>query len=126
MKNVVLVVAMLCGLLGCSNKPSAMSVCKELEAAGVGKNCHNATKRGLLGRAARDAVVIDLPNGKTGGVLSFDDTDAFEATVSAYAKASIFMGRHRYGNAKALIFVNLDSESDDGAGNKAKRVVDEL
>lgn len=121
-------IAALCALGACdklSPKPTAMAVCKQLEAKKVASKC-KADKPGGIGAAAVERVVFDLPHGETGQVLRFDDDRAFHAADDAFAAASVLAGRHRYGKKSAGIFVQLNSETDDKVGAKAKAVVDGL
>lgn len=112
-------------LVGCS-KPQipASDVCTKLVAAGVASNCKTEPPGGL-GAAASEHVVFDLPSvpGKTGQVLRFDKASDYEATSKAFDAAAVLAGRHRYGSASALIYVQLHSGAPADVGAKAAAVV---
>ncbi|HEX7601640.1 MAG TPA: hypothetical protein VF316_08550 [Polyangiaceae bacterium] len=46
--------------------------------------------------------------------------------VTAYEAAAILAGPHRYGSAKALIFVQLSDKASLDVGKKARGIVDAL
>jgi hypothetical protein len=121
MRSVVLV----CLLVACAAKPSAMSVCTKLGAAGVATECKSESPSGL-GAAARERVVFNIPGGATGQVLAFDKSSDYDATVKAFDAAATLAGRHRYGSASALVFVQLNAETAQSLGTNAKLVVEEL
>lgn len=114
-------------IAACSKPPTASAVCDKLVAAGVGKNCRTGAPAGLAA-AAKDEAELDLasPIGKTAAVYSFDSDEAYKATVTAFAGVAALAGPHRYGNGKARIFVQMNSEAPNDLGAKAKAVVDAL
>lgn len=115
-------------LLGCgSSGPSAMEVCKQLEAADLGDGC-TSKESGGLGAAAAETVAIDIPEpkGKTCQVMRFADAKSYEATVEAFEGARGLAGPHRYGSSKARIFVQCNSEMPKAAGAKVESIVDAL
>jgi hypothetical protein len=83
---------------------------------------------GLLGKAASEFVTFDLPSvqGKTGRVLRFRTADAYADAVAGYEAAAMLVGPHRYGSAKALIFVQLNNAAPTDVGAKAAAVVTAL
>lgn len=113
-------------LLGCG-KPSAMDVCKKLEAAGVAANCRVDQPNGL-GAGAAEKVAFDLPSVPTkgGAVMRFEREEVYTSTESAFTAAAALAGPHRYGSKKALIFVQMNDKAPADVGQKAKAVVDGL
>lgn len=115
MKLVAVAVAV--AALGCGAKPTAESVCRQIEAAGVGKGCTSA-KPEMMSARARTRFNFDLVHvpGKTGQVLDFASGDDYDATEKAFAAAALLAGPHRYGNASTRIFVQVNSGAslDDG------------
>lgn len=126
MRTALMVVGLV--FLACSaKKPSAMDVCKKLEADGVAAKCAADTPGGI-GAAAKERVTFELPSvpGESGQVLSFEREDFYDSTEKAFAAAAALAGRHQYGSKKALIFVQLNSETGADVGAKAKAIVDGL
>lgn len=125
--NRIVIALLVVGALGCGKKPTAMAVCKQIEAAGVGTGCKE-DKPGGLGAAASEKAVFDLPTvpGKGGAVYAFPNDDAFEATEKAFEGAAMLAGPHRYGSKKARIFVQMNEGADLEVGKKAKAVVEGL
>ena len=121
----ILVLAAL--VAGCSSPPSAATVCQKLAAAGVAANCRPSAPGGL-GAAASERQEFDLPDvaGKTGQVLRFADAAGYDATVKAFDAAAVLAGPHRYGSAKARVYVQLNSGAAADVGAKARAVVDSL
>jgi hypothetical protein len=114
---------------GCGAKPNPVDVCKSLEAAGVAKagTCKE-DKPGMISARAQEMQSFELANvpGEGGQVLSFANADAYTATTTAFEKAAMLAGPHRYGSAKALIFVQMNAGASLEDGKKAKAVVDAL
>jgi len=110
---------------GCKKEPppTALSVCAQLEAAGVATNCRDKAPKGL-GADALEAADFDLksPEGKTGQVLSFRNQEDLDDTVKDFKKMKVLAGRHRYKAKSALIFVQLN----EGASTSAGRITEEL
>ena len=127
MRMTMLVMFLAASTAGCATPPTASEVCKKLESAGVAKGCKQTVPSAMNARA-KEEYVFDLiaPKGKTGHVLGFEKTDDYDATVKAYEAMAILAGSHRYGSAKARIFVQLNSEASLDTGKKAKAVVDGL
>jgi hypothetical protein len=113
-------------LVGCSKSPTAMSVCKQLEAGGVASSCHPGTKD-ALSLGAAEKVEFDLPSvpSKTGQVLRFDSDEQYDKTVESFGKLRL-AGPHRYASRATRIFVHVDSEVPAEVGTKAKAVVEAL
>lgn len=126
MKRVICVGIVLL-LAGCAKKPTAMEVCKKVEASGVGANCREGQPGGL-GAAAVENAQFDLPSvaGKTGQVMRFDSEEFYANTETAYGNAAMLAGPHRYGSKKALIFVQANDGLSVENGKKLKDVVDGL
>jgi hypothetical protein len=114
-------------LAACGSKSShtAESVCKQLEAASVGTACVEGSRQGLKGKST-SAWEITLPHGEQGSIMQFSGAADFNATVEAFEEMSLLAGPHRYGNGNALIFVQLNSETEEAIAQKAKGVVDGL
>lgn len=114
-------------LVGCSKKPTAADVCQKLTGQGLAANCHEA-KPGGLGAAAVERFDFDLPSvpGKSAGVMRFDKEETFDSTVRAFEGAAVLAGPHRYGNKKALIFVQANEGLSLEEGKKLKAAVDGL
>jgi hypothetical protein len=112
---------------GCSKSVTAMDVCRTLEKDGVAANCRE-DKPGGLGAAAIENAQFDLPSvpGKTGQVMRFDRSDAFEATETLFVKAAMLAGPHRYGNKQKMIFVQINQGLSLELGKAAKATVDKL
>lgn len=108
-------------------RPTAMQVCLKLIDAGVARGCAPG-KPGGLGGGAVEQVVFDLPSvpGKTAQILRYDRDDAFEQADKAFLAAVLFVGPHRYGNAKARIFLQMNEGASMEVGQKAKAVIDGL
>jgi hypothetical protein len=114
-------------LVACSKGPTAADVCKKLETDGVARGCKQ-DKPAMISARAKEKYAFDLVSvpGKTGQVLSFERGDDFAATEKAMREAGMLAGPHRYGNAKARIFVQLNSDASLEVGNKTKAIVDAL
>lgn len=121
------VFALLALVFGCASRPTASEVCKKIEGAGLGKNCRETSPKGLNARA-RHMVDFDLPSvpGKGAGVLEFEKDDDYEATVKAFEAAALLAGPHRYGNAKARIFVQANDKLGLAEGNKLRALIEGL
>lgn len=115
-------------LLACKSKPGALDVCRKLEADGVAARCELTQERGGLVGAAKERVNFDIPSnpGNKGQVLTFNSENDLDATTKGFDAAAMLAGRHRYANRSALVFVQLNSETNDATGSKAKAVVDGL
>lgn len=114
-------------VMGCTKKPTAMTVCQKIEATGVGKNCREG-KPGGLGAAAIEDAAFDLPSvpGKGGAVMRFENEGAYDRTVDAFERAAMLAGPHRYGSKRALIFVQMNEGLSMEDGRKVRSVVDAL
>lgn len=125
--TMLLILATVAATLGCQAKPTAAEVCAKLESAGVAKNCKQNVPSAVNARAKEEYVFnLVAPAGKTGHVLAFDKADDYDATVKAYEAMAMLAGSHRYGSAKARIFVQFNSQASLDTGKKAKAVVDGL
>lgn len=112
---------------GCSKSPAAREICSKLEAAGLGRGCHEVKPEKLSARAAEryDFDLASLP-GKGAAVMSFAKDDDYEATVKAYEAAAMFAGPHRYGSPRARIFVQANDGLSLEDGKKLKTFVESL
>jgi len=106
-------------------KPTADAVCTQLVAAGVATNCV-VKQPGGIGAAADKAMDFDLAHDAKGQVLTFRSEADFKATIGAFDAAAVLAGKHRYGSESALTFVQLNAQTPDAVGDKAKAVVDGL
>lgn len=111
----------------CSKPPTATGVCKQLETAGVAAGCHTA-QAGGLGGAASEYVEFELPSvpGHGGAVYRFQTDADYTTTTDGFQRAAALAGPHRYGNAKARTFVQMNSGASSEVGAKVKAVVDSL
>lgn len=123
----VLTIGALLGATACAKTPTAADVCKKLESDGIAKAC-KPDKPAMISGRAKEKYAFDLASvpGKTGQVLSFDRDDDFTATETAFREAGMLAGPHRYGNAKARIFVQLNDQASPEVGQKTKAVVNGL
>jgi hypothetical protein len=106
---------------------SAKAICEALTSKGFGTNC-TEDKPGGLGAAAWERYAFDLPDpkGKTCQILTFKTDADFQATLKAFDGAAALAGPHRYGNAKARVFVQCNSDMPRDAGSKLEQAVAEL
>ncbi len=115
-------------LVGCGGGGvTAEAACKKIEAAGIAKGCKEVKPEGLNARAASkwDGELVAVP-GKMVGAMSFTDDEGFQATTKAFEGAAMLAGPHRYGNAKARIFVQANSGLSLEEGKKLKALVEGL
>jgi hypothetical protein len=113
-------------LAGCSNRPTAMSVCRKLEDAHVAKDC-KGDEPGGIGAAAKERVVFKLVESKkTGQVLTFESHDAYTRTVDNFEKMKKLAGPHRFGDESTLVFVQLNSEASGEEVSGTHQVLDGL
>lgn len=105
----------------------AKAVCDKLAAAGFGSGCKQTEPHGLASAAwlAYDLELVE-PKGKTCGVFSFKRTTDFDATTKAFDKAAALAGPHRYGNAKALVFVQCNKGMERSKGEELEKVISSL
>ena len=123
-------VSLLFAAPGCGkNSVSAESVCKALETEGIATqgSCKKDEPK-MVSAKAKTKYSFDLASveGETGQVLDFADESSFDATVAVFDEMAMLAGPHRYGSAKAMIFVQFNSGASAEIGNKAKAVVDGL
>jgi hypothetical protein len=125
MKKIAAVLVLLSA--SCARQPSAAEVCAKLEAAGIARGCHEV-KPGGISAGARERVDFDLVSvpGKGAGVMSYDSPEAYEACVKAHEAAAIIVGPHRYGSAKARIFVQMNEGASLEVGKKTRAIVEGL
>jgi hypothetical protein len=111
-------------MLGCAAKPDASSICKQIEAAGIGTSC-TQVKPEIINARAKTKVDFDLVRvpGKKGAVLDFASADDYSATVNAYAAAAMLAGPHRYGNPSTHIFVQLNTGASLEDGGAVSAIV---
>jgi len=107
------------------NKPTAMEVCRKFADTSAASGCVRKTPAGL-GADAKEAVSFDLPHGKTGQVLRFEDADDYKECKAGFAKHALLAGPYRWGNKSALLFVQLNSETDPAVAAKIKRILDKF
>ncbi|MDC3985790.1 hypothetical protein [Polyangium jinanense] len=114
-------------LLSACTKPTAKEAADKLVAAGVLANCTQEPPRGLNARAS-EYWKCELPSvpGEGAGVMTFADDDAYQTTIKAFDGAAVLAGPHRYGNARARVFVQMNQGASLEVGNKAKAIVDSL
>ena len=114
-------------VLGCTKTPTAQEACGQLEAAGVAKGCHEVKPEALSARSSArvDFDLVHVP-GKGGAVMFFAKEDDFEATVKMYEAAAMFAGPHRYGNPKARIFVQMNTDASLEEGKQVKALIEGL
>ncbi len=125
--------AALC-LFGCdkvasivSPKPSAKEACEKLVAAGLGSGCKEVKPEGVNVRcASKYDFDLKAPAGKGAGVMSFANAEDYKFTVDLYTSTAMIAGPHRYGNEKALVFVQMNRDASLEDGKKAKAVIDAL
>lgn len=115
-----------CGSSG-SAPSTAASVCAQIADSGVGAAC-GQDEPGGLGIGAIENYTFTLPSvpGESGQVMVFDDPAIYEKTVEAYDDMRGLAGPHRYGNADALVFVQINEGLSAGNGEKVKAIVDGL
>lgn len=102
-------------------------LCQALEQAGIARGCERALPGGINARARMryDFDLVSVP-GEGGSVLSFETTDDYEATVSAYAEVAVLAGPHRYGNRDRLVFVQLNEGAPLDVGDRVRSIVEGL
>ncbi len=127
MKTAIILALVVLG--GCAAKPSAESVCKRFEAEGIAKpgSCKQVSPAMLSARAKEkyDLELVSVP-GKSAGVMTFENAEAYDATVKAFEGAAMLAGPHRYGNASKLVFVQMNDGASVDVGKKSKAIVDAL
>ena len=111
---------------GCRKPPSAMDVCLRLEKEQLATQC-TVGQVGGLGSAAREHVDFDLPSnpGHKGQVLAFNELSDLQATDHAYEAMAALAGRHRYASSKARIFVQLNAQTPEEAGQRIKKIIEQ-
>jgi hypothetical protein len=102
---------------------TAMDACRRFEAAGAAKNCREESVEPALTPGAKQRVLFDLPSGKPGQVFSFGDKDDYEKSAKSIEDLSS-AGRHRWGNAKSKIYVQLNKNADDAEAQKIHDALD--
>lgn len=126
-RNLAVLLIISAAALGCAKAPTAQDACSKLEAAGVAKGCREVKAEVINARAKTkyDFDLVHVP-GKKGAVLDFAKDEDYEATVKAYEAAAMFAGPHRYGNPKALIFVQMNTDATLEEGKQVKALIDRL
>jgi len=115
-------------LPGCGGQPSAMEVCKKLEAAGIAENCREGQKTGASA-IAKEKAEFDVPKlaaNRPSEVLTFNQDREFLNTVKTYNELGTHNGMHRYGNANRRVFVAIHEDAAAELADKAQKIVDEL
>jgi len=117
--------ALLC--VACSSHPSAMDVCRKLEAAGVASGCKEGNATGVYSAAKQVAEfeVVGL-TGLKGFALTFAQSATYDNTVRSYTELGSRSADHRAGNRKRLVFVTLPEQASADLSEKAEKVVGEL
>lgn len=112
---------------GGSGKPTAREVCEKLVEQGIARNCRSATPRGMSASARDryDFSLASLPS-RTGTALTMSSRADYDRVVDLYRATAILTGPHRYGSARALVFVTLDEKASTSVGNRTRDVVDGL
>jgi hypothetical protein len=114
-------------LVACSGQPSAMSVCKKLEAEGVATNCRVGQKSGAAA-VAKERVEFDVPKvgGKPGEVLVFAEEREYLITVSTYNRIGAYNGLNRFGSRDRLVFTAFSEHAAPELAEKAQKVIEAL
>jgi hypothetical protein len=115
-------------LVGCSGQPSALEVCKKLEAAGIAENCREGQKYGASA-IAKEKAEFDLPKiptNRPSEVLTFNQDREFLNTVKTYNEFGTHNGMHRYGNSNRRVFVAIHEDAPAELADKAEKIVDGL
>lgn len=122
-----LAIAVLLGLSACGGGPTAMDVCKKLEAGGVAKDCQEAQPTGFNASAEQVASFeVSGLSGRTGVVLKFSSTNTYDATSRTYTQMGALNAEHRFGQRDRLFFVSLNEKTSQAVADKAKGIVDGL
>lgn len=92
--------------------------------AGILAGCVQKPPKGLNARASEyfDCELPSVP-GEGAGVMVFAKPEDFAATVKGFEEMALLAGSHRYGNEKALVFVQLNENASVDVGNKTKAIV---
>jgi hypothetical protein len=129
MRTITIALAAFLSFAGCSklSPPTPKGVADKLTAEGILTNCTQAQPKAFTARAS-EVWSCDLPSvpGKGANVMGFADDAAYEATVKAFEGAALLAGGHRYGNAKARIFVQMNQDAPLEIGQKTKGIIDGL
>lgn len=118
-------------LLACGSAapPTAADVCARLEHDGiaVAGSCVRAQPDGANARAREryDFNLVSLP-AERGAAMTFATADDYRATVETYASLAMIAGAHRYGNERALVFVQLNHDAPLDVGDRVRAIVDGL
>lgn len=114
-------------VVGCSKPPSALGVCQRLYGAGVAANCHGGkpTGPGAAAVESADFELAEVPEHE-GTVYRFDTADSYDKALDAFAAAVMATASRRYGSRKALVVVQLSSDTPSDIAANAKAIVDRL
>lgn len=102
---------------------NAMDACNRFVAAGAASGCHEETVEPALTPGAKQRVLFQLPSGKKGQVMSFDDRDAYDKSAKNIEEMSS-AGKHRWGAKNAKIYVQLNKDATEDEAAKVKSVLD--
>jgi hypothetical protein len=102
---------------------TAMDACHRFESAGFASKCKQESVEPALTPGAKQRVLFVLPSGKPGQVFSFDDKGDYEKSAKSIEDLSS-AGKHRWGNNKARIYVQLNKDATDDEAEKIKSVLD--
>lgn len=102
---------------------TAIDACRRFESAGFASKCREESVEPALTPGARQRVLFDLPSGKRGQVFSFDDKGDYEKSAKSIEELSS-SGKHRWGNAKARIYVQLNKDATDDEAEKVRSVLE--
>lgn len=113
-------------LAGCS-RPSAMSVCKKLEAGDVATACRADAPEGLA-VAATEFVRFDLKDtpGKHGLVMRFESEEHLLRTARSYEALEAFAGKNRFLSPKARVLIILSPTTAENDVEFTRDLVNEL
>jgi hypothetical protein len=116
-----------------SGGPTAMSVCKQLEGAGVASGCKPIASRPTATQMdpagdAKDQVEFALVSSpkQIGTVFVFDSSAACEKAAKSYHEVFEALAADTYASpkAKTMVSLNVDATKDEAA--KAKKIVESL
>ena len=121
-----LVVVAFLSAVGCTKHSSAVEVCHKLEGAGVATGCHGIPPTGVGAGAAETAQfeLTEMPEHE-GTVYRFEDGAAYDKTAAAL-DAATRTGPHPFGSRKALIFVQLNSNTPSDIAAHVRTLVEAL
>jgi hypothetical protein len=102
---------------------TAMDACERFVTSGAASGCESTTVEPALTPGARERVVFRLPSGHRGQVFDFEDNDSYAKSAKSIEDISA-AGRHRWGNERAKIYVQLNKDATDAEAAKIKSILD--